>query len=85
MDRSTKKWSPMDANKTYVIVTNNYIAEGRDGYTTFKKVQQNGAHAVDTYLDYAESFVNYVKKLTDEGKGLTKLPKAEHCIKSYKE
>ncbi len=85
MDRKTKKWSPLDVNKTYVIVTNNYIAEGRDGYTTFKKVQQAGAHAVDTYLDYAESFVNYVKKLAAEGKGLTKLPKAEHCIKSYKE
>jgi len=85
MDRKTKKWSPIDPDKTYVIVTNNYISEGRDGYTTFKTVQQNGAKAVDTYLDYAESFVNYVKGLDKEGKGLTRLPKAEHCIKSYKE
>ncbi len=85
MDRKTKKWSAIDPAKTYVIVTNNYIAEGRDGYTTFKTAQQNGAKAIDTYLDYAESFVNYVKGLAKEGKGLTKLPKEEHCIKSYKE
>ncbi len=85
MDRKTKKWSTIDQSKTYVIVTNNYIAEGRDGYVTFKKVQKAGAHAVDTYLDYAESFVEYVKGLDAQGKGLTKLPKEEHCIKSYKE
>ena len=85
MDRKSKRWSAIDPTKTYVIVTNNYIAEGRDGYTTFKKVQQQGAHAVDTYLDYAESFVEYVKGLSAQGKGLTKLPKAKHCIKSYKE
>jgi 5'-nucleotidase len=85
MDRKTKKWSTLDPKKTYVIVTNNYIAEGRDGYITFKTAQQNGAHAIDTYLDYAESFVSYVKGLAKEGKGLTKLPAGEHCIKSYKE
>ena len=85
MDRKTKKWSAIDPKKTYVIVTNNYIAEGRDGYTTFKTAQQNGAKAIDTYLDYAESFVSYVKGLAKEGKGLTRLPKEEHCIKSYKE
>jgi len=85
MDRKTKKWSAIDPAKTYVIVTNNYISEGRDGYTTFKTVQKNGAKAIDTYLDYAESFVSYVKGLAKDGKGLTKLPKEEHCIKSYKE
>lgn len=85
MDRKSGKWSPMDMDKIYVVVTNNYIAEGRDGYTTFKTVQKNGAKSVDTYLDYAESFVNYVKNLAIEGKSLTKLPASEHCIKSYKE
>jgi 5'-nucleotidase len=85
MDRKTKKWGILGMDKTYIVVTNNYIAEGRDGYTTFKTVQKNGAKAIDTYLDYAESFVNYVKGLAKEGKSLTKLPTAEHCIKSYKE
>ncbi len=85
MDRKSGKWGPLDMNKRYVVVTNNYIAEGRDGYTTFKTVQENGAKSVDTYLDYAESFVNYVKELSKAGKSLTRLPPSEHCIKSYKE
>jgi len=85
MDRTTKKWSSMAMDKTYVIVTNNYIAEGRDGYTTFKTVQKNGAKAIDTQLDYAESFVEYVKGLAKEGRGLTKLLLEEHCIKAFKE
>lgn len=85
MDRETKTWSLIDNTKTYVIVTNNYIAEGRDGYATFKTVQDSGTKAVDTQLDYAESFVNYVKELKKEDKALQKLPTEEHCIKSYKE
>jgi len=85
MDRVSKRWRPVSMDKTYVIVTNNYIAEGRDGYVTFKKVQENGAKSIDTYLDYAESFVEYVKSLAKQGKGLTKLPANEHCIKSFKE
>jgi 5'-nucleotidase len=85
MDRKTRAWSAIDMDKTYVIVTNNYIAEGRDGYGTFKSVQESGAKAIDTYIDYAESFVEYIKGLAKSGKGITKLPKNEHCIKSYKE
>jgi len=85
MERTSKKWSPVVMDTTYVVVTNNYIAEGRDGYITFKTVQNNGARSVDTQLDYAESFVAYVKGLAKKGKALTKLPEAEHCIKSFKE
>ena len=85
MDRKTELFSNINMAKTYVIVTNNYIAEGRDGYTTFKSAQDSGAKAIDTYLDYAESFVEYVKSLNKKGEGITKLPENQHCIKSYKE
>jgi len=84
MDRKTKKWSLIDNDKRYVIVTNSYTAQGRDGYVTFKEVQKEHP-GTDTYLDYAMSFVAYVKALEKEGKSVTTLPKAEHCIKSYKE
>jgi 5'-nucleotidase len=84
MDRKSKKWSPIDSNKLYVIVTNSYTAQGRDGYVTFKEVQKEHP-GTDTYLDYAMSFVAYVKALKKEGKGVTALSKEEHCIKSYKE
>ncbi len=85
MNRADKTWSPVDNAKTYVVVTNNYIAAGRDGYTTFKTVQDNGGKAVDTYYDYAMSFVDMVKALQADGKELSKLPADEHPIKSMKQ
>jgi len=84
-DRKSGKWMPLDMKKEYVIVVNSYIAEGRDGYTTFQEVQQQRGKGVDTYLDYAMSFAKYVEGITKEGKKVMRLPKEEICIKSYKE
>ena len=50
-------WSALYINKNYRLVTINYIAVGRDGYLTFKTVNNNGRYT-DTYLDYAQSFVD---------------------------
>lgn len=82
-NRATGEWKPIGAKNMYVIVTNSYIAAGKDGYATFKRVQDERGSGVDTYLDYALSFVRYVEKLTHEGKKLEKLPSDEHCVKSY--
>ncbi len=82
-DRTTGVWSTISENTLYVIVTNNYIAGGKDGYTTFKTVQESRGEGVDTYLDYAMSFVNYTKSLTENSETLTKLPTEDHPIKSY--
>jgi len=68
----------------YVIVTNSYIAAGKDGYTTFKTVQDERGKGVDTFLDYALSFVRYVENKTANSSKVTKLPSTEHCIKSFK-
>ena len=67
----------------YVVVTSNYMASGRDGYETFATVQASRGQGTDTYLDYAMSFVNYVKNLNTSGESLMKLPSADYCIKSY--
>ena len=83
-DRKSGAWSMIDSNKLYTIVTNSYIAGGKDGYTTFKTVQ-DARGGLDTYLDYAMSFVNYTKKLEKDGKQVKKLPDGDHCIKSFKE
>ncbi len=85
MKRTDKSWSAIDNAKTYVIVTNDYIAAGRDGYTTFKTVQDTRGEGVNTYYDYAMSFVDMVKGLYAKGKELTKLPAEEHPIKSFKQ
>ena len=83
-DRKSGQWSLIDKDKLYTIVTNSYIAGGKDGYVTFKKVQEERG-GLDTYLDYAMSFVDYVKKLDKKGEKVKPLPKSDICIKSYKE
>lgn len=64
-------------------MTNNFIAAGRDGYDTFATVQEQNGTGTDTYLDYALSFVNYVKAQTDAGEAIMTLAEEDHCIKSY--
>ena len=73
-----KNWSALDKKRSYKVITNNYIAGGRDGYLTFKAVSDDG-RLVDTYLDYAQSFVDYVT-----AKGIIeKLPLDDYSTQSY--
>lgn len=75
--RDDTSWTPLDMSATYRLVTNNYIAGGRDGYLTFKTVKKDGRYT-DTYLDYAQSFVDYV---TERG-SVGKLPASEYSTQS---
>ncbi|MEA1920823.1 MAG: 5'-nucleotidase C-terminal domain-containing protein [Campylobacterota bacterium] len=79
-DKNEKKYVEVVTDKTYIITTISYLAYGKDGYTSFATLK-----GTDTYFDYANSFVNYVKALHVKGESLQKLPAQEHCIKSYKE
>ena len=76
--RDDAAWVPLDMNKTYRLVTNNYIAAGRDGYLTFKTVKNDGRYT-DTYLDYAQSFVDYV----EERGSVDKLPASEYSTQRF--
>lgn len=78
-DKKTRDWAPLALGNTYTVVTNNYIAGGKDGYVTFGKIAKDSSKYVDTYLDYAQSFVDYVKEKETFGK----LPADEHSTKSY--
>jgi len=82
-DRAQGTWGAIKSDVMYVIVTNSYIAGGKDGYLTFKSVQDARGEGVDTYLDYALSFVRYVESKTAAGEKVSKLPSEDHCIKSY--
>ena len=76
---SESNWSDLDLSRTYKVATNNYIAAGKDGYKTFGIVSKSG-RIVDTYLDYAQSFVDYIKKY----KSIDKLPLEDYSTQSYK-
>ncbi|MFN3610932.1 bifunctional metallophosphatase/5'-nucleotidase [Tepidimonas sp.] len=52
-------WVPLDLNATYRVITNDFMAGGGDGYATLKAI--TGANREDTFLDYADSFLQYVR------------------------
>jgi len=76
--KSDTDWSAIDLAQTYKVVSNSFTSGGRDGYLTFGTVTDDG-RALDTYLDYAQSFVDYVKA---EG-SITKLPLEEYSTQSF--
>lgn len=71
------EWSAIDSTRVYKVVTNDFIGAGRDGYFTLGEIPDD--LTVDTFLDYALSFVDYV---TDIGT-LTKLPIEDYSTQSY--
>jgi len=50
---------PLVRDQVYRVVTNNFLAPGGDGWTTFAE----GTNRWDTYYDMQEGFVEYVKML----------------------
>ncbi len=58
-DRGTGAWSAIDPARTYTVATNDFIASGKDGYTTFGTVYATGNY-VNNYLLYTQTFVDYV-------------------------
>ncbi len=58
-DRATGLWSAIDPAGTYIVATNDFIAEGRDGYTTLGEVSASG-RIVNSFLLYTQTFVDWV-------------------------
>ncbi|MEN9374200.1 MAG: hypothetical protein RIR79_1752 [Pseudomonadota bacterium] len=58
-NKTTGVWSAIDLAKTYVVVTNDFSASGKDGNVTLGQVYAAGRY-VNTYLLYTQSFVDYV-------------------------
>ncbi len=58
-DRVTGEWKPLDLTKKYKVGTNSYLAGGKDGWITFGKIKETRG-GVDTYIDYAKAFIDYV-------------------------
>ncbi|NTS77618.1 NAD nucleotidase [Catenovulum sp. SM1970] len=80
--RLSADWVTIDPTMTYNVVTNDYIASGRDGYLTFGEVFNQGKF-VDTYTEYAQGFIDYVKLLNANNQVLSKLPMAEYSTQKY--
>jgi len=58
-DRNTGVWSAIDPARNYTLVTNDYLASGKEGYATLGVIYASGNY-VNTYLLYTQTFVDYV-------------------------
>ncbi|MGE7828743.1 5'-nucleotidase C-terminal domain-containing protein [Paenibacillus sp. NPDC093718] len=84
-DRKTGKWSPLDMDKTYVVVTNSFTALGKDGYTTFEKaIQRDPEVKVETYIQYAVPLVELFTEQLNSGE-VVKPGVDSYSLKSVKE
>jgi 5'-nucleotidase/UDP-sugar diphosphatase len=52
-------WQPLQPDMTYRVITNDYIAAGRDGFTGFGAI--TGERREPTYLHYAQALADYAK------------------------
>ncbi|MEM1114644.1 MAG: NAD nucleotidase [Pseudomonadota bacterium] len=75
-------WVAIDPNASYRVVTNDFIASGRDGYDTFGPIFAAGDFE-DTFTEYAQGFIDYVEDLAAEGRSLEKLPIEEYSTQRY--
>ncbi|MFL1486255.1 NAD nucleotidase [Marinobacter sp. LN3S78] len=68
--RNEGAWMPLEDDTQLKVVSNSFTAEGRDGYVTFGTVSEDG-RAEDTFLDYAQSFVDYMLEVNTISKPAT--------------
>jgi hypothetical protein len=71
------EWAPIDSVMTYIVVTNSFIASGRDGYFTFISDGVVGSY-VDSFIEYGQSFINYARA----EQTLVELPLSEYSTQS---
>lgn len=72
------EWLALDDAATYVVVANSFMAGGGDGYFVLEDVVNDG-RSVDTGLDYAQSFIDYVEQ---DSAGEISKP-TEYSLQSY--
>lgn len=56
-------WQPIEWQRRYVMVTNSFLAAGNDGWALLGEISAAG-RSVDTYVNYAQSFVDWARKTT---------------------
>jgi len=71
-------WTPISDTDMYVVVTNDFISAGRDGYTTFTETSVADS-LVDTYVEYAQGLIDYAEEVGT----LVAPPVSEHSTQSF--
>lgn len=76
-------WGSFDLAGSYKVVTNDFTAGGGDNYLTLKGIAASLKE--NTFLDYADAFLQYVKDETAAGRTINKPAVSTYSTKSYTE
>ena len=57
--KQDNRWVALHATQIYRVITNDYIAAGQDGFTTFGTIDETRREP--TYLHYAQALADYVR------------------------
>lgn len=60
-NKATGTWQDLDRSQRYVLATNDFIAEGKDGYTALGAMYAAGRF-VNTYRLYTQTFADWVSQ-----------------------
>ena len=74
-------YRPFDLKATYKVATMSFLADGNDSFTTLKTI--TGERRIEVGLDYAEAFLQYIKKLPGDDKVLASLPAGEYSTQRF--
>ena len=78
-DRTSGRWRALEAGQRYVVVTNDFIASGKDGYLAMGVVYKDPSRWVNTGLYYTQTFIDYIRA---QGGQLLKPAAADYSHKS---
>jgi 5'-nucleotidase len=70
-------WTALPPSETYTVVTNSFIAAGKEGYDEFASVDNSGI--VDTFTEYSEGLIRYVRQTGI----VSKLPISEYSTQKF--
>lgn len=74
-------YRPFDLKATYKVAVMSFLADGNDSYTTLKTI--TGERRIDVGLDYAEAFLQYIRKLPGDNKVLVPLPPSDYSTQHF--
>ena len=77
------QYENLDLNKTYKVITIDFLANGGDYYATFKTI--TGDRRLNVGLDYAEAFLKYTQSLSGQigQKKIQKLATSEYSTQLF--
>ena len=79
--RVASAWTAIVLTDTYTVITNDYIAGGKDGYTTMGSI--TGDKRVNTYTEYAQGLINFIQTQPAVATATVAFPDAQYSTKKF--